>query len=897
MQSLNPLPKYMIISCRLIILSLFFCSLAYGQMDRKEVVTFDEAYKRNYSATRLIGERPQIDGILDDSVWHQIGTWSEKFSQVIPFERVHTDSWTRMKICYDESNIYIAVYCKDAHPETMNSFIGNRDDNSNGDLISIAFDPYHDHRAAVEFNINLGGNKTDLTVTDKLSVNLSWNAVWEGKTHINQADSSWTAELRIPFSQLRYNQNNPDGIWGLHVRRIIRKNNEVQNWSLIPIKNNGHVFSFGEMNGMTDLPKPRGIEFLPYAMGKYVREPKIAGSPYQKGHRWEKNFGLDTKIALNDFTMDLTINPDYGQVELDPSVMNLTAYEVYYDEKRPFFLEGKHILEFDNNADGMMFYSRRIGGTTSYQPQNIDNILNFASSSKNVPIIGALKLTGTNKNGVTIGLIESITAQTTADVTRDGVESEEVTEPLTNYTVARVQKNWDGNTLFGGMFTSVNRRLKDPHLRSSLIENALTAGLDFTQYFANRLYYVDAKAMFSSLKGSKEAILRTKMNATHYFQRESATEYLDLGNEDQSLLGTGGYIKVGKKGNAKWNFSETFGWSSPGFDLNDVGYMRQSDYKMNETELAYRQTDPWGPFRFAGINITQRNSWNYGGTAINNDLGIRWRSLSIKKRIEMDIKEVLNINTVDTRRLRGGPDMKFDPNIESTIALNTDRAKRIMWRLDYYGRYYFSEKSSYNELRPGAVFRIGNHIRLASQFNYAWNDDNYQFAAIAKQANGTTVNNAYVLGRMKQNTYGITLNAQFNVTPDISVQYYGSPFTSIATFDEFKLAANTMSSHLADRYTPIDANTLTLSNAIYHLKEGQDELSFNNPNFSFNEFRSNFVARWEYLPGSTVYLVWEHNRSNSVNNYYSGWANNLNHMFEIPSKNNFMIKMNYWFTL
>src|SRR5690606_17482337 len=332
----------------------------------------------------------------------------------------------------------------------MNAFIGDRDDNSNGDLVSIAFDTYHDYRVAPEFNINLGGNKTDLTVTDKLSVNLSWNAVWEGRTNINLPDSSWTAEIRIPFSQLRYNQQNSDGIWGLHVRRIIRENNEVQNWSLIPIKNNGHVFSFGEMHGMTDLPKPRGIEILPHVLSKYLREPLIHNSPLQKGSKSALSGGLDARAAINDFTLDLTINPDYGQVELDPSVMNLSAYETFYDEKRPFFLEGKHILEFDNNEDSKMFYSRRIGAMPSYRPQGIDNVEHFASTPTYIPIIGALKLTGTNRNGVTIGLLESVTARTTSRVRRNGEFGREITEPLTNYTVDRIQKNWEGNTLLGG---------------------------------------------------------------------------------------------------------------------------------------------------------------------------------------------------------------------------------------------------------------------------------------------------------------------------------------------------------------------------------------------------------------------------------------------------------------
>jgi len=386
----------------LILLLHIIWSESRAQDERKEVLTFKDAYKRTYNITKLTEGTPKIDGRLIDEIWIQKGEWSEKFSQVIPFERVHTGSWTRMKIFYDNENIYIGVYCKDENPETMNAFIGNRDDNSNGDLISIAFDTYHDYRVAPEFNLNLGGNKTDLTVTDKLSVNLSWNAVWEGRTHINLADSSWTAELRIPFSQLRYNQENSDGIWGLHVRRIIRKNNEVQNWSLIPIKNNGHVFSFGEMHGMTDLPKPRGIEILPHVMNKNVLEPSIPNSPFQNGRRWGVSGGLDAKAALNDFTLDLTINPDYGQVELDPSVMNLSAFETFYDEKRPFFLEGKHILEFDNNEDGMMFYSRRIGAMPSYRPQDINNIQDFASTPTHIPIIGAAQLTGTNNKGLTM---------------------------------------------------------------------------------------------------------------------------------------------------------------------------------------------------------------------------------------------------------------------------------------------------------------------------------------------------------------------------------------------------------------------------------------------------------------------------------------------------------------
>lgn len=551
--------------------------LCEAQQD--SIVPFEKAYKRTYNIRKVSGVKPTIDGKLDEDFWTKQGEWSDRFVQIIPYERAITPSPTRVKLFYDDKYIYIGVYCKDAVPDKMNRFIGNRDDNSLGDLISVAFDTYHDYRAAPEFNINLGGNKTDLIVTDKLDVNKSWNAVWEGRTHIDRADSSWTAELRIPFSQLRYNQRSEDGVWGLHVRRIIRRNNEVQNWSMIPLKNNGHVFSFGNMSGMDAVPKPRGIEFLPYVMGKYRQEPRIDGSPYQKGHSWGGNVGLDAKFALSDYTLDMTINPDYGQVELDPSVMNLTAYETFYDEKRPFFLEGKHILDFANGSD-RMFYTRRIGASPSYTPRDIDNMNSYAETKENVPIIGALKLTGTNKRGLTIGVIESVTARSSSKVTRNGVEDVEVVEPLTNYTVARVQKNWKGNTLLGGMVTSVNRALDQPYLEDFMVRNAFTAGIDFTQYFKNRLYYIDVKGMLSSLHGSAGAITALQNSVAHYYQRASSADYLGVDPTRRSLTGTGGYVKVGRKGNAKWNFSETFTWSSPGFDLNDMGYMKETDYLM-----------------------------------------------------------------------------------------------------------------------------------------------------------------------------------------------------------------------------------------------------------------------------------------------------------------------------
>lgn len=882
----------------LVIILLSVSSVAFARQDT--LLTMDEAYKRVYTIQRLEGKAPVIDGRLNDSIWMADDGWSDPFVQIVPYERAPSESPTYVKLTYDDKYIYVGVKCKDKNPRTVNRFIGNRDDNSIGDIISIAFDTYHDFRAAPEFNINAGGNKTDLIVTDSRDVNLSWNVVWEGRTHISEKDSLWTVEMRIPFSQLRYNHNKADGVWGLHVRRLIRNNNEVQNWSMIPLKNNGHVFSFGELHGLKDLPKPKGIEFLPYVLGKHRREPRIEGSPYQTGSSWKGNIGIDAKASLRDYTLDLTVNPDFGQVELDPSVMNLSAYETFYDEKRPFFLEGKHITDFKKGSD-MMFYSRRIGAAPQLSPGGIDNVTSFAEKADNVPIIGAVKLTGTNSHGITIGAVQSLTARSLVRTMRNGTEAEEVVEPLTNYTVARMQKNWKGNTLLGGMITSVNRALTEPYLEDALVRNAFTGGIDFTQYFSNRLYYMDAKVMFSSLNGSKKAITALQRSAVHYYQRESSQDYLRVDPNRTSLNGTGGYFKFGKKGNARWTFSETFNWSSPGFDLNDIGYLRDTDNLRNETEVAFRQTDIYKRFRSLTFTLMQSNKWNYGGRYVGSDLTLRWEAMNLS-RMEWDFKNVFGWNSVDSRMLRGGPDIFFDPWFTSTLKFNTDKAKRFMFTFNGMADISTTDQFQGFSLTPGIAMRIGSHLHFSGQFNYYNGHTIHQYVAtalpLALAGETSAVKPGYFAGNIQQETYGVTMKVQANITPDLSIQLYAAPFTSIGRFTELKQAVDPLSQKKEERFYTFLPEEVSLSDGQYSVKKGTGPVyQFRNPDFSFNEFRSNLVLRWEYIRGSTLYFVWEHHMSNRDNYYREGWGGNLDRMFALPSYDTFMIKVNYWFSL
>ena len=854
------------------------------------LIPFDQAYKRNYHTVRLQSATPVIDGKLEDDCWSKDGTWSQVFLQNTPIERGQPTYPTRIKILYDDKNIYFALRAWDPEPEKINRFVGNRDDNSIGDLISVAFDTYHDFRAAPEFNINAGGNKTDLIVTDGLSVNLSWNAVWEGKTAVN--DSSWTVEYRIPFSQLRYNQTDSNMVWGLHARRIVRRIQETDQWSLIPRKNSGHVYSFGTMDGLEGVPKPRLVEFLPYVAGKATTAPLISGSPYSKSPRWNGNAGLDAKIGVGDFTMDVTVNPDFGQVEADPSVMNLSAFETFYDEKRPFFLEGKHIFDFsaDNN---LMFYSRRVGHAPSYSP-TVDNVNSFSQVPEITNIINAIKLTGTTRNGVSVGIMQSTTQEERAKLTINGVETYPVVEPLTNYLIGRIQKTANkGNTQFGTMFTSTNRFISDPQLEY-LNRNAFTAGIDFLSYSKDREYFVDFRGILSHINGEEKAMIALQRNALHYYQRPDATGYLGVDSSMKSLTGTGGYLNVGRLGNKRFIFSEKVSWWSPGFDLNDVGYLLMADVVENLTNLGIRQTEPKRLMRNYTLTLGQKNSWNYGGLNTYNDMSMQFRT-QFTNRMDLSVTESYVFSELSTRLLRGGPAFRLSQYWKSTIIFNTNKSKRVIFSVNNSSNINTDGISKLYSIQPALNFRLGNHFYIITDFKYTYNIDNFLY--VNQKMAGNEMQ--YIMGRIKQQTYAWTFRFNYNITPDISIQYYGSPFISNGKYTDFKRAADTHADNSGLRYHSYTSEEITFNEEknAYNVHEGASSYSFSNPDFSFRQYRSNLVARWEYRPGSTIYLVWENNRNSRESNYYSSLNYNMGELLGVQPTNVFMVKVSFWMGL
>ena len=559
---------------------------------------------RIYDAQRLAGEPPEVDGRLDDAAWRE-GEWAGGYTQQLPTEGAAPSQRTELKILYDAKHVYFAIRAYD-DPAKVHRYPGRRDAFV-GDIVGVCFDSYNDRRTGFEFDLTAGGSKIDLILGNgETEWDTTWDAVWDGK--VAHDERGWTAEFRVPLSQLRYGPQD-EQVWGLHSWRWIDRNQEEDQWQLIPRQNSGRMHQLGELRGIRGLERPRRLELLPHVVGQ-----TSSGASFPEGPERAGTAGLDAKLGLgSNFTLDASFNPDFGQVEADPSVVNLSAYETFYAEKRPFFLEGRKILSFALEDADQLFYSRRIGQAPSLAPPLADSESVRAPAS--TTILGALKVTGKTAAGLSVGVLQSFTQQETAQVSSPLGAREAVVEPATSYTVARLHKDWGkGNTSLGGMLTTTRRFTDDP-LLAALPTHALTGGIDFTRYFADRSLVLEASGIASRVSGPRESILALQTDAVHYFQRPDA-DHLALDPQATSLAGHGGSLRFGLSGKGRLRLADRVHWYSPGLELNDVGYLRQADVIANQLLVGWSEPAPRGILRSYGVELEREDERDFGGLAV-----------------------------------------------------------------------------------------------------------------------------------------------------------------------------------------------------------------------------------------------------------------------------------------
>jgi len=844
-----------------------------------------------YTTSRLVGVKPVIDGKLDDECW-KTGVWAGNYTQWKPKEGAKPTFPTEVNIQYDDKNLYVAFRAYDDEADKVHRFAGVRDETV-GDMMGITLDSYRDYRTGFEFTITAWGQKIDLVLFNPENWDFNWNAVWKGKVGLE--DSAWVAELEVPLSQLRYS-NKDEQVWGMHTWRWIDRIQEESNWEKQSSTGPGMLYNFGELRGINGLKKSRRLEVMPFVLGDLKTLKEEPGNPFTKnGRNWGGNLGLDAKIGVSsNFTVDLTVNPDFGQVESDPSVMNLTAFETFYEEKRPFFLEGLTIFDYKFD-DQNLFYSRRIGHSPSLTVYPGSG--QFVKNPDKTTILSAAKFSGTTSNGLSVGLIQSITANEYARLSdSEGNRSSEKVEPLTNYVIARVQKGFNaGTTVIGGMMTSVNRFNNTGNLKF-LTSDAFTGGLDLIHRWRDKEFYIDAKLIGSYITGSRESITALQESSARYFQRPGAT-YLNYDPLKTSIEGIGGKFKIGKGAGGFWRYSTGATILSPGLELNDLGYMRTADEINQENVISYFVNQPVSIFRTYNISLEQFNSWNFNGTFLGSGGHLSFTS-EFKNQWRFGANVIYHSRAYDTKILRGGYDMIMPSSIMAFGSIGTDHSRKVTAQLEYSYESR-SNNSAFNyQIESGISVRPLSPLKIGITATYFNNHDQLQYVD-TKDFEALSPGKRYILGTIDQKTLGLTFRIDLNLSPEFSVQYYGSPFISRGSFSELKRITNPEAKKYNDRFTLYQ--NPTLAGGVYELSDYDSGwpvfYSVNDPDFNFHQFRSNLVAKWEYRLGSFIYFVWSSERTGNNGFSEASVGESYRYLREAFPNNIFLVKVSYWFSL
>lgn len=791
---------------------------------------------------------PKLDGFLDDSIWDKV-EWGSNFVEVSPDENTSPTEDTKFKILFDQKYLYVALLALDSSPNSITQRLSRRD-GFEGDRINVLIDSYHDLRTAFLFTVTAAGVRGDEIITNNgEDFDDSWNPIWSAKAQIIK--NGWSAEMKIPLSQLRFGNAN-EQLWGLNVIRNLFKENELSAWNRIPVGSAGWVSQAGELRGLRALKAQKQLEIQPFVAAQKETYKAEVGNPYRDGSTSKLNAGLDAKIGItNDLTLDLTVNPDFGQVEADPAAIALDGFEIFNREQRPFFVENKNIFDYrfaDNRNN--LFFSRRIGRNPQIYTDTPDGA--YADRPTNTTILGAAKFSGKTKNGWSIGVLESVTSKEYAEINDNGSISNALVEPLSNYFVGRIQKDMNQrNTFVGGIFTATNRSLSDKD--SELRQAAYTGGFDFRHQWDNRTYFFQSNIVLSHVKGSPEAILATQENLTHLFNRVDAT-HVQVDPNRTSLTGTGGMVEIGKDGGQNLNYSTGFKWSSPELELNDLGFLRRADAKLQFLNLEYKTAKPVSVFRNINLELNQFASYDFQGNHNRSQYQLRtsFRFLN-NSRISSWITHKPRI--YDNSALRGGPRWRF----------SEQNSKSLYYRSDERRKFYTKFGVIHSESKQNDIsflkFELDLNYQLMPALNFSLSSE------FSKRPNKTQYisqkdflnDRRYILGSIDQETLRTTLRINYSLNPNLSIQYYAQPFISKGRYKDLKYVTNATASRLEDRFQIYDPSQIQFDQDNYYFDDdmdGQTDYNIQNPDFSVVQFNSNLVLRWEYIPGSELFLVW-----------------------------------------
>ena len=677
-------------------------------------------------------------------------------------------------------------------------------------------------------------------------------------------------------------------------------------WQYIPQSSGLWVSAFGELHGLKDIPPHKQVEIAPYVIAQADKYKKEPGNPFAKGFDKRLAAGVDGKVAVtNDLILDFTINPDFGQVEADPSQVRIDGFQNFFDERRPFFVESRNIFDYqltgsiaggDYDAD-LLFYSRRIGSSPHGYPNlGAGEYLKLPQSTS---ILGAAKFSGKTKKGLSIGILESITQRETATIDYNGNKRKELVEPLSSYFVGRLQKDYHGgNTILGGIITGVNRA---QGLNDLLNRNAFSGGLDFLHYWKNRFWYVRGNIIFSHLQGSKEARLNTQTAFEHLFQRTDARE-VSVDSNRTTLTGTGGTIRFGKSAGRSGKHGEVFKFEtgvtfrSPSLELNDIGFMLTANEINHFTWAGFHFQKPFSIFRTARFNYNHWTRWDYSGRLTYLAFNFNTNG-TFKNNWQAGTGFTWAAFGISNNALRGTTAIRRLPGIGNNTFVGTDYRKKVYANFTLFNFWQFENLMRLKEVALTLYFQPLDALRISvsGDYSYNWRKQD-QFVSNVFYNNITRS----IVGEVKQKTLRFTGRISYNITPDLTLQYYGQPYITRPLYANFAYVTGPLAKNIKDRFYVFNSSQVSFNNGQYFIDENSDgtpDYSFSKPDFNFVQFRSNLVVRWEYRAGSELYLVWSQSNTPDVASDLDSPLTKslLNNAFAEHARNIFLVKWTYRF--
>ncbi len=876
---------------------VYFLLLFTSVYAQSETINPKDYKERHINAVHL-DEPLDIDGFLDESFY--LSPSNKIFFQYVPNNGELSSEETEAWVGYDDNAIYVAARLWDSQPDSIVARLGRRDSGDNSDLFQVIIDSYHDRRSGYFFVVNPVGTITDGTVANDNHFDTSWDGIWEGKASIDS--TGWSAEMRIPFSQLRFNKLD-ENVMGFGLGRRIHRREEQDLYNYVPRDVSGFVSYFPVLHGIKNIKPPKRVEITPYITSNYSSLPSENDNPFIKGKSSMINVGTDLKIGLgNNLTLDATIYPDFGQVEVDPSQLNLSDFEIFYQEKRPFFIEGASIFRFGRSGPTnhynfnvmapQFFYSRRIGRS----PQRDTDDFSWVGTPTNTSILGAGKISGKLSPSWSIGGLSVLTAREFAKVDDDEDQFDLEVEPLTSFNLVRAQKEIQGGIHGLGIIgTYVTRNFKDRDLRNNLLDNALTVGIDGWTFFnEDRAWALSGWLGLSRINGSPDKMLNIQESSPHYFQKPDV-DHIEIDSSMTSMNGWASRFNLNRE-SGNWIINAALGTVSPEFENNDMGLSFRTDQIYKHLVIGYKWFEPTKMYNEAAFNLATYTNHNFAWDKINQSV-FMFGYMQFANFWTAEFFSGVGPNTISDSKLRGGPLVGSPKGIGFNFDLRSDSRKNYIYSFETFVAKMGDGGSIFN-FTPGIEINLGTRLQLEIEPEFSRENIIDQYIDVFDDPDASAMfGKRYILAELDRKTIAAELRINYTFSPTISLQAYIQPYMSVGSYSHFKEFVKPRSFDFMEYGD--NGSTIVADGDDYILDptggDNADAIIMENPDFNFKALIGNAVLRWEFRPGSTLYFVWTRNGSNEDHPGEFNFGRDMRKMLSAQSDNIFAFKVTYWF--